>query len=89
MAGKTFHVSDDVAELVRARVDGERFQSESDVIRESLAALEQRDEDLESWLEEVVYPAQDDIVVHPEKVRTPEQVRARLAEALRLLKGRS
>jgi Arc/MetJ-type ribon-helix-helix transcriptional regulator len=89
MPPKPFEVTDDVAQLVRARVDGERFQSESDVIREGLAALKQRDEDLEKWLEEVVYPAQDAIMAHPEKGRTPEQIRARVAEELRLLKSRS
>ena len=78
----------DVAAKVRAKVDGERFETAGDVVREGLALLEQRDKDLGEWLREVVEPAYADISAHPEKGRTPEQVRARIAEELRLLKER-
>ncbi|MFM9860191.1 type II toxin-antitoxin system ParD family antitoxin [Pseudoxanthobacter sp. M-2] len=78
----------DLLAKLRAKVDGERFKSEADVIHESLIALEQREESFESWLQEVVYPAQDDIKAHPEKARSGEQVRARIAEELQILRSR-
>lgn len=78
----------DVAAKVRAKVDGQRFETAGDVVSEALALLEQRDAELEVWLREVVEPARADILAHPEKALTSEQVRARIAERVRDLRSR-
>lgn len=79
MPAKPFKLNDDLVDQVRAKVDGERFKSESDVVRESLIALEERDEDFEAWLREVVVPAAEEMRAHPERALSSEQVRASLA----------
>ena len=86
MPAKPFQLNDDIVDLVRAKVDGERFKSESDVVGESLIALDQRDQSFEDWLREVVIPADDALTAHPETARTPEQVRARITRELESLK---
>lgn len=79
MPAKPLQLHDDVVNRVRAKVDGERFRSENDVINESLAALEQRDEPLEAWLRNVVVPTAEEMRAHPERALSYEQVRASLA----------
>lgn len=62
----------DVAAKVRAKVDGQRFETAGDVVSEALALLEERDAELEVWLREVVEPTRADILAHPEKALTSE-----------------
>lgn len=83
MPNKPFEVPDDVVEKVRAKVDGERFETAGDVIRESLIALEQRDESFDAWLREIVIPADEEMKAHPERALSVDQVRARLADRAR------
>ena len=47
----------DLAALVRDKMETGRYASESEVIAESLAALEDREAEIESWLVDKVKPA--------------------------------
>ena len=78
MPAKPFQLNDDLVDLVRAKVDGERFKSESDVVRESLIALEQRDQSFEDWLREAVVPIAEEMEAHPERALSFEDVQASL-----------
>lgn len=68
----------DLLAKLRAKVDGERFKSEADVIHEGLIALEQREESLEDWLRKIVVPSAGEIEKHPERALTFEDVQASL-----------
>jgi Arc/MetJ-type ribon-helix-helix transcriptional regulator len=49
----------DLAARVRDKMETGRYASENDVIAESLAALEDRESEIESWLVNEVGPALD------------------------------
>jgi antitoxin ParD1/3/4 len=55
----------DMVQMVRARVANGDFASESDVIREGLQALTDRDASIESWLKATVAPAFDAMMTDP------------------------
>jgi Arc/MetJ-type ribon-helix-helix transcriptional regulator len=74
MPAKPFQLNDDVVDLVRAEIDGERFKTESDVVRESLIALKQRDKSFEAWLREAVVPIAEEMKAHPERALSFEEV---------------
>jgi Arc/MetJ-type ribon-helix-helix transcriptional regulator len=78
MPAKPLQLHDDVIDLVRAKVDGERFKSESDVVRESLIALQQRDESFDAWLRDVVVPIAEEMKARPERAVSLEDVQASL-----------
>lgn len=48
---------EELVDRVRDKVRSGRYESESDVIAESLAALDDRDAELDDWLREQVLPA--------------------------------
>jgi len=51
----------DMAERIRAKVASGAYASESEVIGESLLALEAQEADIERWLKETVAPTYDRI----------------------------
>ncbi|HEX7758105.1 MAG TPA: type II toxin-antitoxin system ParD family antitoxin [Caulobacteraceae bacterium] len=55
----------EMADMVRAKVDSGAYASESEVIREGLRSLEARDEAIEKWLREEVAPAYDEAMADP------------------------
>lgn len=70
---------DEIAELVKAKVAAGEYATESDVIREGLDTLLARDRALEHWLREEAGPAYDALNADPSRARSPDQVRATLA----------
>lgn len=78
MSARPLQLPDDVVDLVRATVDGERYKSEVDVVRESLIALKQRDQSFDDWLREVVVPIAEEMEAHPERALSFEDVQASL-----------
>ncbi|MFQ6284205.1 type II toxin-antitoxin system ParD family antitoxin [Yersinia enterocolitica] len=66
----------EMAEMVRSRVASGDYASESEVIREGLRALHERDKAVEAWLSNTVAPALDAIRKNPTEGRSLEQVRA-------------
>ena len=69
----------DMADVVRAKVQGGEYASESEVIRDGLRTLMARDRAVESWLHSQVGPAYDALKADPARAVTPDQVRARIA----------
>ncbi len=69
----------DMADVVKAKVQAGEYASESEVIRDGLRALLARDRAVESWLLEQVGPAYDALKADPSRAITADQVRARLA----------
>ena len=72
-------VPNEMAAQVRAKVASGEYASESEVIREGLRALQDRERALEKWLRTEVAAAYDEMKADPSQGRTIEQVRARLA----------
>jgi antitoxin ParD1/3/4 len=68
----------EMAEIVKAKVASGAYASESEVIREGLRALMERERAVEAWLREEVAPAYDAMKADPERAVTAEAVRARL-----------
>jgi len=71
----------EMAEMVRARVESGEYASESEIIRDGLRALEMRDRALEAWLREDVVMAYDAMKADPSRARSVAQVGASLAAA--------
>ncbi len=70
----------EMAEMVRARVESGEYASESEIIRDGLRALEMRNQALEAWLRKDVAAAYDAMKADPSRARSANQVRASLAE---------
>jgi putative addiction module CopG family antidote len=69
----------EMAAQVRARVASGEYASESEVIRDGLRALSDRERALEKWLRTEAVAALDALEADPSRGRTVDQVRARLA----------
>lgn len=69
----------DMADVVKTKVETGEYASESEVIRDGLRALFARDRAVEAWLHNQVGPACDALKADPARTVTPDQVRARLA----------
>lgn len=71
-------LTNEMADMVRARVASGAYASESEVIRDGIRALCERDKAVEVWLTKTAAPALDAIRENPEKGRSSVQVRAAL-----------
>ena len=69
----------EMADLVKSKVAGGEYATESEVIRDGLRVLMARDRAVESWLSQQVAPAYDDLKADPGRAISLEQVRERLA----------
>ena len=69
----------DMANVLKAKVQTGEYATESEVIRDGLRALLARDRAIDGWLRDQVGPAYDALKANPSRAVTPEQVRARLA----------
>ena len=69
----------EMADAVKAKVRTGEYASESEVIREGLRALMERDRAVENWLNSQVGPAYDALKADPSRAVSADQVRARLA----------
>ena len=70
----------EMADAVRTKVRAGEYATESEVIREGLRALLNRDRAIESWLQSQVVEAYDALKADPSRAVTIDQVRARLAK---------
>jgi len=73
-------VPNEMADMIRAKVQSGEYASESEVIRDGLRALQARDRLLEKWIRDEVVPAYDAMKADPSRGIPIEEVRARLAE---------
>jgi len=73
----------DVLEFVQTKVKSGEYSSESEVIREGLAALQDKDAGFEMWAREVAVPAYERLVADPSRGVSLDQVRANIDARLR------
>lgn len=69
----------EMAHVVKSKVQAGEYASESEVIRDGLRALLARDQALEKWLLQHVAPAYDALKADASRAVTVDQVQARLA----------
>jgi putative addiction module CopG family antidote len=69
----------EMADAIRTKVRAGEYATESEVIREGLRALLNRDRAIENWLQNQVVEAYDALKADPSRAVTSDQVRARLA----------
>jgi putative addiction module CopG family antidote len=69
----------EMADAIRTKVRAGEYATESEVIREGLRALLNRDRAIENWLQNQVVEAYDALKADPSRAVTIDQVRARLA----------
>lgn len=67
-----------MANAVKAKVSGGEYATESDVIREGLRALMERDHAIEHWLEELVVPAANALQADKSRGLSVREVRKQL-----------
>jgi putative addiction module CopG family antidote len=70
----------EMADAIRTKVRAGEYATESEVIREGLRALLNRDRAIESWLQSQVVEAYDALKADPSRAVTIDQVRSRLAK---------
>lgn len=68
-----------LANVVKSKVAGGEYATESEVIRDGLRAMMARDRAMENWLLQEVGPAYDALKADPARAVTIDQVRARPA----------
>ena len=68
----------EMADIVKTKVAVGEYATESEVIREGLRALLNRDRAIETWLQNEVGSAYDALKSNPSRAITADQVRARL-----------
>jgi antitoxin ParD1/3/4 len=68
----------DLAARLRNKMETGEYSSESDVIAESLAALDEREAEIESWLVNEVEPAYDRWMADPSRAVPIDEAFARL-----------
>ena len=68
----------EMADVVKAKVQAGEYATESEVIRDGLRALLARDRAIESWLHHQIGSAYDALKSDPSLAVTAGQVRARL-----------
>ena len=76
-------LSNDLAEVVRAKVSSGEYATESEVIRDGLRAMQARDKIVEQWLQSQAVPSYDAIKANPARAVPVKKVRAALAKAHR------
>lgn len=69
----------DMADVVKTKVQTGEYATENGVIRDGLRALLARDRTVDSWLHLLVGPAYDALKADPSRAITADQVRAHLA----------
>ena len=75
----------EMANLVKTKVAGGEYATESEVIRNGLRALIARDRAVDNWLVQEVAPAYDALKADPGRAVSVEQVRERLAAQHKLI----
>ena len=72
-------LQNEMAEAIKTKVRAGEYATESEVIREGVLALSNRDRAIETWLQNEVGSAYDALKSNPSRAITADQVRERLA----------
>jgi len=75
---RTFSLPAEQADYIDRKVATGTYASGSEVIREGLRALQERDEAIERWLREEVVPIAVEMEAHPERAIPANKVFAQL-----------
>jgi putative addiction module CopG family antidote len=70
----------EMAAIVKSKVEAGEYATESEVIRDGIRALIARDRAVDNWLHEQVGSAYDLLKADPSRAVTVSQVRARIAK---------
>jgi antitoxin ParD1/3/4 len=73
-------LSDEAVQFVRRKVSSGEYASESDVINESVAVLQDNDTEVERWLRDVGVPIYERMKADPSSAIPIEQVEQHLEE---------
>jgi putative addiction module CopG family antidote len=71
----------EMAEFVREKVARGDYASDSEVLRDALRVLRERDRAVEAWLREQVVPAAKALRENPERALSADEVRAELKKS--------
>jgi antitoxin ParD1/3/4 len=71
----------EMAEFVRAKVASGDYASDSEVLRDALRAMRERDRAVEAWLRNEVVPAAQALRDDPSRALSVDQVRAELKKS--------
>lgn len=82
---RTFSLTEEQAKFIDSKVELGAFASGSEVVRDGLRALEDRDARIEYWLRHEVVPVVERLKAGTEKTSTPAQVRRRLERRFKQL----
>jgi putative addiction module CopG family antidote len=82
-------LSNELAEMVRSKVESGEYASESEVIREGLRSLQHQERAIENWLRDEVAATYDAMKADASGAVTVESVRARLKNAHKAAKRAS
>jgi len=77
---RTFSLAEEQAEYIDAKVESGDYASASEVVREGLRALKDRDAAVERWLREEVAPTYDAMKADPSQGLTADEVFGRIHE---------
>jgi antitoxin ParD1/3/4 len=75
---RTFSLAEEQAEYIDAKVASGDYASASEVVRDGLRALRERDAAIERWLREEVAPTYDEMMADPSRGIPLEDVIAEL-----------
>lgn len=73
----------EMADAIKAKIADGEYATESEVIRDGLRTLFERDRVVEQWLQEQVVPAAEALAANPDQALTGAQVREYLAQKRR------
>ncbi len=71
----------EMAEFVRTKVAAGDYASDSEVLRDALRALRERDRAVEAWLRNEIVPAAQALRDDPSRALSADQVRAELKKS--------
>jgi antitoxin ParD1/3/4 len=77
-----------MVDMVKQQVASGAYASESEVIREGLRSLQERNEAIERWLREEVVPTYDELMGDPSKALTADEVFGPIEARYRAAKAR-
>lgn len=75
---RTFSLTEEQAKFIDSKVEDGTFASGSELVRDGLRTLQQRERAIERWLREEVVPVYDRVKRGEGKLLTPKEVRRRL-----------